>query len=226
VRATPAPWLARLGFAGAGSLFALALANPVRGQEAAAILERASERHEALSAFCANFHQVIEVTLLRDTIVSRGELCQARSDRFDMRWSDPAGDRVVADGTDLWVYFPSVDEGAVNRTRLAGSEGQFDLHREFLSDPGERYDATYLGTEQAAGRATYLIALRPRAASPYRSARVWIDTADYLIRKIEIEELESENRRTVELTNIRIDPNLPEDRFRFEPPAGVQVISP
>jgi outer membrane lipoprotein-sorting protein len=205
---------------------AFAMAQPVRGQEAIAILERASARHEALDGFCATFHQVIDVTLLGDTIASRGELCQARSDRFDMRWSDPRGDRIVADGMDLWVYFPSVDEGAVNRTRLTGAEGRFDLHREFLSNPGERYDATYIGTEQAGGRPTYLVALRPTEPSPYRSARVWIDTADYLIRKIEIEELDSENTRTVELTNIRLDPNLPADHFRFDPPAGVQVITP
>jgi outer membrane lipoprotein carrier protein len=219
----------RLAHAAVGGFAALTQVGgplPAYGQEAVAILERASERHESLNAFCANFHQVIDVTLLGETIVSRGELCQARSDRFDMRWSDPAGDRIVADGINLWVYFPSVDDGAVNRTRLAGSEGRFDLHREFLSDPGERYDATYLGAEQAGGRSTYLIALRPNKPSPYRSARVWIDTADYLIRKIEIEELESENRRIVELTNIRLDPNLAADRFQFDPPAGVQVISP
>jgi outer membrane lipoprotein-sorting protein len=204
----------------------LAWAPAAAGQNAVAILERASARYESLDAFCATFLQVIDVTLLGDTVVSRGELCQARSDRFDMRWSDPEGDRVVADGTDLWVYFPSVDEGAVNRVRMAGSEGRFDLHREFLSDPGERYEATFIGNERAAGRATYLIALRPTEPSPYRSARVWIDSADYMIRKIEIEELDSENRRTVELSNIRIDPVLPPEYFRFVPPAGVQVITP
>jgi outer membrane lipoprotein carrier protein len=218
--------MARLLAVAAPCLGAAAGAGAAGAQEATAILERASERHESLDAFCADFHQVIQVRLLDDTVDSRGELCQARSDRFDMRWTDPAGDRVVADGTDLWVYFPSVDAGAVNRTRLATAEGRFDLHREFLSDPGRRYAATYLGTERAGGRSTFLIALRPLERSPYRSARVWIDTADYLIRKIEIDELESENLRTVELTNIRLNPELPGDRFRFEPPAGVQVITP
>jgi len=196
----------------------------LRAQEPVSILERAAARHEALDSFCAEFRQEIEVTLLRETMRSRGELCQARSDRFDMRWSDPPGDRIVADGTDLWVYYPSTDDGQAFRTRLAGTDGRFDLHHEFLSDPGERYAAELVGEAEVGGLDTWVLSLTPRVSSPYLHAHVWIDKDQYLIRKLVIRE-ESESIRTVELSGIRLDPVLSAERFQFVAPAGVQVIT-
>jgi len=198
--------------------------SALQAQGPVSVLERAAARHEALDSFCADFRQEIEVTLLRETMRSRGELCQARSDRFDMRWTDPAGDRIVADGTDLWVYYPSTDDGQAFRTRLAGTDGRFDLHREFLSDPGERYAAELEGEDTVDGLDAWVLSLTPRVPSPYLHARVWIDKDQYLIRRLEIRE-ESESIRTVELSGIRLDPVLPADRFQFVAPAGVQVIT-
>ncbi|MEX0856013.1 MAG: outer membrane lipoprotein carrier protein LolA [Gemmatimonadota bacterium] len=209
----------------AAALLMSAGAPELAAQDARSVLERASARHDALEGFCADFAQEIEVTLLRETVRSRGELCQARSDHFEMRWTDPAGDRIVADGTYLWVYFPSSDEGMVSRTRMAGIDGSFDLHREFLSDPGERYAATHEGMEEVDGRAVHVLHLTPQVPTQYRDARVWIDAEEFLIRKLVIEEAETESIRTIQLSGIRLNPVLPADRFAFVPPPGVQVIT-
>lgn len=208
-------------------LLALALgAMPAVAQNdrAVDVLEAASHRYLALEGFCADFRQRIDVTLLRQEKVSEGELCQLRPDRFEMRWTDPAGDRVVADGSSLWVYFPSTDEGQAFRTPLDQSGGRYDLHREFLEDPGERYDATYEGTEVIDGRETHVLILLPREPSPYLEARIWLDAETDLIRRLELLE-ESESIRTVDLTNTRLDPALAPDRFEFDPPPGIQVIT-
>ncbi len=188
------------------------------------LLERASARYTEMATFCADFRQEVEVTILRRTVRSHGSLCQARPDRFDMRFGDPEGDRVVADGTHLWIYFPSTDPGQVFRTTLAGVDGRFDLHREFLSDPGTRYAATSEGSAQVGGRETRIIRLEPRGSSPFTLARIWIDEGDFMIRKVEIHD-ESESVRTLELSGYRINPSLAADHFRFTPPPGVQVIS-
>ncbi len=193
------------------------------GQDAVSILEQAAEQYASFVGFCADFSQTIEVTLLGDVIRSRGELCQLRPDNFEMKFADPPRDRIVADGNDLWVYFPSTDEGQVFRTPLANSAGRFDLHREFLSDPGERYSATLEGTDQIDGLDMHILSLRPRVRSPYVHTRLWIGAADGMIRRLEILE-ESESIRTLDLTNMRIDPVIPQERFLFDSPSGVQVI--
>jgi outer membrane lipoprotein-sorting protein len=140
-----------------------------------------------------------------------------------MRWSDPAGDRIVADGVYLWTFFQSVDDGQVIRSSLPASGGGYDLHREFLSDPGERYDSFLEGIEEIDGRGVWVVSLRPVAASPYRSARVWIDREQYVVRRIVIEE-DAEYVRTLDFSNIRLNPSVDDGWFQFIPSRGVQVI--
>jgi outer membrane lipoprotein-sorting protein len=193
-------------------------------QDATPILERAADRYASLSGFCADFEQRIDVTLLREVKESRGELCQVRPDHFEMRFSDPEGDRIVADGVDLWVYFPSTDEGQVFRTPLADTDSRFDLHREFLLDPGTRYLAVSEGSETIDGEQAHVLLLTPRVRSPYVRARIWIGADDSLIRRLEILE-DSESIRTLNLTNTRIDPGVAPDWFRFDPPSDIQVIT-
>lgn len=209
----------------AAFLLGLAMSPEVgSGQDAVSVIERAAGRFRALSGLCADFEQRIDVTLLRQVKESRGELCQEGAGHFEMRFLDPAGDRVVADGTDLWVYFPSADPGQAFRTPLAGADGRFDLHREFLSEPGERYAATLEGADQIDGEAMQVVNLRPTVPSPYLHARLWIGADDGLIWRLVVRE-ESESVRTLHLSNHRPDPRLGPEWFRFDPPAGVQVIT-
>ena len=218
--------------AGAGALLVLLLpggAAPAAAQggggagEALEVLEAAAERFAGLEGFCARFDQTVQNELLRRTFESHGELCQARPDRFAMHFSDPAGDRVVADGSDIWVYFPSTDPGQAFRSPASAAEGRFDLHREFLSDPGDRYAPTLEGVETVSGRASYRVGLEPLQPSPYLRARIWVGVDDPLIHRVEITE-EDGLVRTLDLSQMRLNPAIPAGTFEFEPPEGVQVI--
>jgi outer membrane lipoprotein carrier protein len=221
----PAARLTLVLLLGAGALApADAKAQAAPDREALALLERAAERYRGIESFCASFRQTVVNDILRQTTRSRGELCQRRPDRFEMRFSDPEGDRVVADGTYLWAYFPSTDPGQAYRTDPGAAEGRFDLHREFLTDPGTRYRPTLEGTETVDGRSARVLLLEPVGSSLYVRARIWVDVQDALIRKIEITETEG-FVRTVELEGLRLNPQIPADRFRFEPPPGVRVVS-
>ncbi|MDX1568071.1 MAG: outer membrane lipoprotein carrier protein LolA [Longimicrobiales bacterium] len=192
-------------------------------EDPSGLLERASERYEGLDAFCAEFEQERVVPLLNQTTRSAGTLCQKRPGYFLMDFSDPEGDRVVADGESLWIYYPSIDEAQVIRTRLGGAGGTFDFHAEFLEDPTRRFDARYLGTETVTGRSTHVITLEPRDPVAYEEATVWLEVDRGLIRKVEIVE-ENESVRRVVLSDIRVEPGLDASRFSFEPPPGAQVL--
>ena len=191
-----------------------------------AILEEASQRYARASSLCADFRQVLTVPLLNQRREGSGLLCQAGSDRFAMRFSDPEGDAVVVDGEHVWVYYPSQDPRQVIRAPLSVSaDGSgLDLHREFLHDPRQKYDATYQGTETVSGRTAHRILLKPRRDARYREAIVWIDTGDRTVSRIEIHD-ENGSVRTVHLSNIRFEPTIPEGTFVFTPPAGTQVIT-
>jgi outer membrane lipoprotein carrier protein len=219
------------GWAGTGVAATLALAllalpgvtPSAAAQDALPILERAAVRYQSLDGFCADFHQDLRVTLLRQEIRSRGVICQKPPGRFEMRFTDPAGDRIVSDGSHIWIYFPSSDPGQVLQIGARGAEGRFDFHAEFLSEPGLRYRSTLEGREEVDGRMSHRILLEPRTPSPYERVRVWIDDREHLLRKLEIHE-EGETIRVLDLTNLRLNPTLLADRFQFRVPEGVQVI--
>ncbi len=195
------------------------------GQEdrALALMREASARYRQISGFCARFEQELAVPLLRDTTHSRGSLCQERPNLFAMRFSDPAGDAVVADGNSFWVYYPSSDPGQVLQFAMEVRPGGLDFHREFLEAPEEKYQLAYLGVEMVKGRRAHVIDARPRGDPGFEEARIWLDSERALILRARIE-MENQSVRTVTLSDIQLNPPPDPDRFRFVPPAGAQVI--
>ncbi|MFC1575975.1 outer membrane lipoprotein carrier protein LolA [Gemmatimonadota bacterium] len=188
-----------------------------------ALLENAGARYREVQGFCAGFDQSLSVPLLGETTYSSGTLCQARPNLFAMRFTDPAGDLLVADGESFWVYYPSSDPGQVLQFSMEVRPGGVDFHREFLEAPGERYELAYLGEEGLEGRQTHVISARPREAAGFQEARIWLDAQRSLILRARIA-MENGSVRTVTLSEITLNPPPDSARFAFTPPAGAQVI--
>lgn len=187
-----------------------------------ALLERAERLYADLGSMDADFRQQVYVPLLDQTQNSRGKLYHRSPDRFAMRFTEPAGDIVLADGRYIWMYYPSTDDRQVMRAVLSPGGQQVDLHREFLSDATSRFNVASSGTETIGGRQTTGLTLTPRGASPYSRVRLWIDNDNNLVRRFEITE-ENGTVRTLDLSNIRTNPTIANDVFVFTPPPGVQV---
>jgi outer membrane lipoprotein-sorting protein len=191
--------------------------------QALALLEEAGARYSRIQGFCATFEQTLAVPLLGDTTYSKGSLCQERPNLFAMRFSDPDGDVLLADGEFFWVYYPSSDPRQVIQFEMEDRPGGVDFHREFLEAPAGKYEMEYLGEESVSGRSTHLISVKPFEPSSFRAARIWLDAERSLILRARIE-MENESVRTVTLSEIQLDPTPDPDRFRFVPPQGAQVI--
>jgi outer membrane lipoprotein carrier protein len=195
------------------------------GTDANDILERAERAYAQVRSMEADFVQEVYVPLLESTQHSRGKIFHRSPDRFLMRFSDPQGDLVVADGQYVWMYYPSNDPRQVMRSRLSPGGQQVDLQREFLSDATQRYAATRTGGETVGGRQTHALTLVPRGPSPYRRIRLWVDTQDFLVRRFEIVE-QNESVRRLEMSNLRPNVALADDLFRFTPPPGAEIFEP
>jgi outer membrane lipoprotein-sorting protein len=198
--------------------------EPAAQDEGARILRRASDAYEGIRALQADFTLVANNPLLRSTTTSRGTLFQKGSDKLLLRFSEPAGDILVSDGTYFWRYYPSDDPGQVIRMAASSNAGgAVDLRAQFVGDPVSRFSYTVEGKEQVSGRATDVLTLVPRADAGYRSMKVWVDARDGLVRLFEIEESNGVRRR-FELSDLRTNPTLSDELFRFTPPSGVRVI--
>ena len=188
------------------------------------ILARASEAYAAVRTMQADFRMAVTNPLLRRTTNSAGTLYQQRPDRIALRFTEPAGDAIVGDGTWFWVYYPSVNPDQVVRMPASqGASGGVDLQAQFLGNPTERFNATLHGTENVGGRDAHVLTLVPRNDAAYASLKVWLDTRDHLARRFEITEENGAVRR-FELSNLRTNIALEGDVFRFTPPAGARIV--
>lgn len=197
------------------------------GQEqdsAEAILGRAAEAYHATTTMQSSFEQRIEIPALERVKEGRGVVYQKKPNYFLMKFAEPSGDILVADGEWFWMYYPSAQPDQVVRTAIKDSAEGATLGGQFLNNPTKRYVPTYVERTSVDGRPAHLISLVPKFDAPYTLVRVWIDASDYLVRKFEVHE-ENDTVRTVTLTDVKKDIDLPDDLFRFAPPPGVEVFT-
>jgi outer membrane lipoprotein carrier protein len=199
---------------------------PVGAQSPNATLDRAVRAYKNVKTLRASFTQTITNPLLGATVKSAGEVVQRRPNHVSVRFTDPAGDRIVADGAWVWFYLPSSTPGQVVRAPIAkDGSGSPDLTAQFLDTPASRFDVTDLGREKVNGRPARVLSLVPRPGvdAAFTKAVVWVDTADALIRQFELTE-PSEIVRRVTITKLTLNPAIPASAFRFTPPSGTKVI--
>jgi len=190
------------------------------------VLARAEEVYRSLGSLRATFDQTIEVPLLGRSRSGTGTWYQKGRGRFKMDFSEPSGDVIVADGSHLWLYYPSTHPGQVIRSGIeanATGSGMVDLQGRIFDEAHERYAAEDGGIEDVAGVPSRLIVLTPKGESAYRLVRVWVGIQSSLVRKFEITE-RNETLRTVVLRDLEPNATIPDSVFRFTPPADVDVF--
>lgn len=213
--------------AAALAAFASAGAAPVmhaqQAPSAESVMRRAVAAYEKVRTVDATFEQTIVNPLTGRTVTAAGVLKQRRPNQLAVRFTDPAGDVVISDGTAVWVYLPSSAPKQVLKLPIGtNAAGALDLAAQFLEEPEERYRMSLQGPETLDGRATQVLSLVPRAPMQFTAATVWVD-ADGVIRQLRVTE-GSGVVRTVHFTRMRLNVPVPASAFAFSPPAGVKVF--
>ncbi|HVG45120.1 MAG TPA: outer membrane lipoprotein carrier protein LolA [Longimicrobium sp.] len=198
---------------------------PAQGgrQDANEILRRVEQTAAGIRTLEADFTQSLRVPLLNTNQASAGKLYQRKPDRFLMRFTEPAGDVMVADGRYFWIYYPSTDRNQVVRTSIAEGGEQADFQKQFLANATDRFVATMNAPEAVGGRPTWSLTLVPKRESPYKVVRIWVDREDYMVRRFEMTE-ENNSVRRVELRNLKVNQPISDALFTFTPPAGAHVF--
>ena len=189
-----------------------------------AIARHAAEVYRGLTSFRADFVQVIDDSMLGQ-LTTRGRLLQSGTSKLSMRFSDPAGDALVMDGSSLWVYTPSTTPRQVLKLPLpSGPTFGPNVLAWLLDDPVGRYRVTYIRGDYLDGSSVDVIGLDPIDKSlPFSRAVLWLGREDALPHRVELRE-RSGTVRTLTLSRIRTNQPVNEDSFRFEIPDGVRVV--
>lgn len=193
------------------------------GRASDALLSRAMDRYRSARTVDIEFTQLVTNPLTQHSMTSRGELLRERPNLLAVTFSSPASDRIVGDGSALWVYLPSSAPGQVLKLP-AGEHGiLLDPVGQILATPLSDYTVTSAGDTTIDSRSTHGFMLVPRSPRAlFTRAMVWVDNAG-VVRQIEATEPSGLVRRLT-VTQFRTNVSLPRAAFRFTPPAGVRIV--
>lgn len=187
----------------------LALSASGAPQDGRAQLDAFAEGLETLSG---RFEQVTVDAEGRVAEETSGELYYARPDRFRWSYAEPFPQEIVADGERLWHYDVSLEQVTVREQPGAGESPLLVLTRPELLD--RFYRVTASGRE--------MIEFEPLAESTdIVQGRLYF--RDGLPRQLELEDSFGQLTR-LRLSGLERNPSLDDGLFRFEVPAGVDVL--
>jgi len=137
-----------------------------------------------------------------------------------MRWSytTPEKKLFVFDGSQSWFYVPADNQVTLGRVSEA-RKGELPFL--LLGDPGAR-EKHFIVKQQSRGGAV-VTTLQPRSGGALvRNVVVTITPSTHLIQRIEYTDREG-NRTSFDFSGYHRR-NASADTFRFDPPAGVQIV--
>lgn len=189
-----------------------------------ALLERTASLYTGSRALRAEFTQRVKNPITESVTPSAGSYLQRGPGVFAVAFSQPAGDRIVSDGTTLWVFVPSATPGQVLKMPVGtNAPGGVDLVGQFFTSPSRKFSVTDGGLAQVSGSSLRKLVLVPRTAMGFTSAVLWVAPSTGALRQLEVTE-NSGVVRTLSFSTISRSARLPADAFTFVVPRGITVV--
>jgi outer membrane lipoprotein-sorting protein len=219
-----------LGWSAGASLAAtLCITTPAPAQQAgpAALLARVQTHYRDAESLKIDFDQAMSNPLTGSTTQSKGTMYRKSPNQFAISFSDPStGDRIVCDGSVLWIYLPSsVPNQVIKMPVTAATAAASDPLGAVLTAPAGKFTTVDAGTGTVNGKAVRKVTITPKSRDMlFAQATVWIDPKDGVVLRIETVDRSGVERR-VSLTDQATGVSVPSGTFTFAPPANVRVIN-
>jgi outer membrane lipoprotein carrier protein len=193
---------------------------------AADVVAKVQAFYNATQSFRSDFDQSYLVKAYNQTKTSHGQVVFNKPGKMNWTYSNPAGNRVVSDGTTLWVYEQQnnqVYQSAVSAT-------QYPAALSFLTGQGQ-LDATFNFTiHEGDGQFGFpggwvLIGTPKTPTAAYSTVVFYVDKATSQIRRVLIVDGQGNRNRFDFLTPVVNQPVNPNE-FVFVAPPGATVIRP
>lgn len=149
---------------------------------------------------------------------STGSVALSAPRQFRWQYLKPSPQLIVADGDQVWLYDPDLEQVTVRPQSLAEQDSPLAV----LIDPTE-LDRSYKVTEDGAAGGLGWLSLVPRKGddAPFQKARLGFG-ASGLVR---MELFDTLGQRTViGFSPWKRNPKFPAGTFRFVPPKGTDVV--
>ena len=156
---------------------ALMAYSALAGAQSAAgdsLLDRAARGVATARPIRANFEQTLTNPDVKQVRTARGEFAQQGPSKFAFRFTDPAGDAIIADGAAIWVYLPSSARGQALKLPIAQG-AQLDLITQLLTLPRASYAITERPADDISGHAVSVFVLHGREGEEFQATVLQIE---------------------------------------------------
>ncbi len=197
-----------------------------QAQSPDAVMNRAVKAYTDMRSLRAEFTQKITNPLTGTTAQARGVLLRKDPKLLAINFTDPKGDRIISDGSSLWIYLPSSAPGQVVKAAVKGnsSMAMVDPAGFLLSSTSTHYSMSSGGTDVIAGRKMNVVSLIPKQSNgTFTRAKVWIDASSDMLRQFEVTDANGLTR-LVTITSVQPNATISASEFRFNPPKNVRVL--
>ena len=170
-----------------------------------------------VDGFAADFEQTLYDEAGEALQRSAGTVLLERPGRFAWEYTEPAGQRIVADGTRVWLYDPDLEQVTVNRLdERVGGTPLVVLMGDAPID--EAFEVGALGASDG----VEWVELRPRGEAADFEA-VYLGFAGEALAAMELRDSFGQATQ-IRFSDFRANPELGADAFEFVVPDGVDVI--
>jgi len=153
----------------------------------------------------------------RETQRATGTLELARPGRFRWVYSEPYHQELVADGSSLWIYDQDLDQATEKPLRQALGQAPIMLLME-----NRPLEEAFILTELGRDQGMNWVELKPRGeAADFREVKFAF--RDGMLARMQLTDAFGQIT-LIEFFSMRLNPQLGDERFRFTPPAGVDVV--
>ena len=196
--------------------FSIGAAHGVSAQSAGDGIGRLEAFLDGVRSLTADFKQEIWTEDQRLQQTDTGSLSLKRPNRFRWTYEGPAELVIVADGTKLWIYDKELEEVTVTPfDDTAGASPAVLLSGD--RNVREDFDVVQSYTRDALD----WIELEPKKASDFSSISIGFNGTEP--RRLELVDGLGQVTR-IELDNLDVNPELADQLFELDVPAGVDVI--
>lgn len=185
---------------------------------AASVTERLQAFFAEQGSMRADFVQTVQAAAFAQPEQSSGTLLLQRPNRFRWDYTQPYQQQIVADGQRLWIYDVDLEQVIVKPMDAALG----DTPALLLSgggDVSERFEISAITDREDALQWVRLIP--KQADTGFREIRLGFGPQHLL--SMELVDGFGQQTRLV-FSNVETGIELPEERFRFVPPKGVDVV--
>jgi outer membrane lipoprotein carrier protein len=197
----------------AGFLMAAALAASAANADAVDTLR---EFVRDVKTGSAAFTQTVTSADGKRNKVSSGEFDFARPDRFRFAYKKPFEQLIVADGQKVWMYDPELNQASSRRLAQAIGSTPAALLAGSSLEPDFQ-----LSAQPSSGGLDWALALPRAKDGQFQSMRVGFRGKELAVVEI-IDNFGQRSR--LEFNRFQGNAPVTTERFRFQPPAGADVI--